>query len=200
MRVEVSGEGKKGKSSSPSVASDGLTDLEAVTLGWVLKQKSTTAYAVRVHFEKSPSARFSGSAGAIYPLMRRLETRALLCSQPTATGKRRGRLYSITPAGRQQLKKWIKGPWDVGEMFTFDPFRTRMLYLGALTSRERMAWLDRAERSLEAQDAIIRRFVDSPDNADLFVQIANDHALRENRARRAWLVAAREALGQQVET
>ena len=39
-----------------------LTDLEAAALGWIRANEPATPYAVRVHFEASPVARFSGSA------------------------------------------------------------------------------------------------------------------------------------------
>jgi len=44
------------------------------------------------------------SAGTLYPLLHRLEKRGLLRSVAERSGRRRRRVYQITPAGRQSLK------------------------------------------------------------------------------------------------
>ena len=47
------------------------TELEAAVLGVVWQDGPCTPYAIRQHFLESPAPRWSGSAGAIYPLVRR---------------------------------------------------------------------------------------------------------------------------------
>ena len=170
-----------------------LTELEAVTLGWVRSHEPATPYAVRTHCERSPSARFSGSAGAIYPLMRRLEKQGLLRSEAVSTGKRRGRAYRVTREGRRALKVWLQGPLEPRAMFSFDPFRTRMIYLGQLTPRERQRWLDDAEQCLHEQLRLVADY-ETEAGDDPFHRLANDNARRDIRARLAWLRAARAKL------
>lgn len=170
-----------------------LTELEGITLGWIRGHEPATPYAVRVQFEQSPSSRFTGSAGAIYPLMRRLEKRGLLASEPTATGRRTGRAYRVTPEGTRALRAWLKSPLEPADMFTIDPLRTRVLYLQHLGPAERDAWVDKAERCLREQLALISDY-EALHADDPFHRLANDNARRETRARLAWIRAVRAAL------
>ena len=74
-----------------------LTELEGTVLGLVWARQPCTPYRVRREFTDSPSPYWSGSAGAIYPLMARLESAGLLRSAPHATGERGSRRYRLTP-------------------------------------------------------------------------------------------------------
>ena len=58
---------------SPVTAARGLSELEAVVLGLVWSDGPCTAYAVRRTVQASLSAQWSGSAGAVYPAVARLE-------------------------------------------------------------------------------------------------------------------------------
>ena len=170
-----------------------LTDLEAVCLGCVTTRGPCTAYFVRRQFQKSPSSRFTGSAGAIYPLLRRLEERGLLTAESTATGKRQAVEYAVTRAGRTALKAWLRSSLAPGDVATDDPLRTRMLFLEALPPAARLEWLDAAEAAVRAQaDAIAAYEASAPETP--FTRLANDNARRLDRARLAWLAKAREML------
>ncbi|HZE88705.1 MAG TPA: PadR family transcriptional regulator, partial [Verrucomicrobiae bacterium] len=70
-------------------ARKGLSELEGATLGVVWSEQPCTPYAIRRVFQTSPSPFWSGSAGAIYPLVERLETRGLVRAEATMTGRRR---------------------------------------------------------------------------------------------------------------
>lgn len=169
-----------------------LTDLEAAALGFVSSLGPCTAYRIRKCFLDSPSARFSGSAGAIYPLLSRLEERGYVTSSEVKTGKRPARAYAITRDGKQALRTWLR---DVDPAVTFadDPLRTRMLYLSELPPAARTAWFDDAEASIRSQEARIDAFA-ARLPATPFVHQANENARRLNRARLRWLEAARTAL------
>jgi DNA-binding PadR family transcriptional regulator len=49
-----------------------LTDLEGAVLADVATRGTATSYAVAQTFSQSPSEYWSGSAGAVYPLVKRL--------------------------------------------------------------------------------------------------------------------------------
>ena len=177
--------------------SSDLTELEAVTLGCVASQGAVTAYQVRQRFLRSPSARFSGSAGAIYPLLKRLETRAFVSSRKAPTGKRPAREYSIMRAGRAALRAWLRNSLEPAEVVVDDPLRTRMLFLDQLSPAARLEWLDQAEQAVRDQTELMANYekenvFDSP-----FAQLATENARRLNRARLAWLSHARERLTQE---
>jgi DNA-binding PadR family transcriptional regulator len=93
----------------------------------------------------SPSPYWSGSAGAIYPLVARLEAAGLLKSEPHATGSRRASHYRVTAKGRAALAAWLGDPEnDLVTGVPPDPLRTRMPFLEVLPAPERRAYLDRA--------------------------------------------------------
>ena len=81
-----------------------LSELEGVALGIIHKHQPCTAYATRMKLRASPSSHWRASAGAIYPLLARLEDEGLIEATEDA-GDRRGRmLLTTTPAGRKALK------------------------------------------------------------------------------------------------
>ncbi len=126
-----------------------LSDLEHAVLGIVWIEQPCTAYAVRVVFQKSPSAHWSGSAGAIYPLIRRLERDRLLRSAARRGDKRGTRLYRLTDGGLAALKAWLRPPLPpVSGLINMDPLRVRIRFLGALPKRERRAVVGEAQDKL----------------------------------------------------
>ena len=58
------------------------SELEGAVLGVIWQEGPCTAYTIRKQFVASPSPQWSGSAGAIYPLVRRLEKKRLLALTP----------------------------------------------------------------------------------------------------------------------
>ena len=133
-----------------------LSELEGAVLGVISLVGPCTAYAVRRVFLRSPSTRWSGSAGAIYPLVRRLERRGMLSSKPHTTGRRRGRDYELTSEGHGTLRGWIGPPFSAeASGIPPDPLRTRLSFLAVLPDEQREAFLSRAEETIraEARDA-----------------------------------------------
>ena len=112
------------------------TDLEAAVLAVVWRDGPCTAYAIRQHFRQSPTPRWSGSAGAIYPLVRRLEARGLLRSTPGKVGARNQRDCELTAEGLAALRRWLRVPSEVDTALLHDPLRTRVLFLSALSPRD----------------------------------------------------------------
>ena len=108
-----------------------LSELEGCVLGHLWKHGPCTAYAVRKEMLDSPSSQWSGSAGAIYPLLERLERRRLVSARKASRGKRAGWLYALTPTGHERLLEWLGPPLapDVVSI-AVDPLRTRV-FLGS---------------------------------------------------------------------
>ena len=128
-----------------------LTELEGSVLGLVWARQPCTPYRVRREFADSPSPHWSGSAGAIYPLMARLEAAGLLRSAAHATGGRDSRLYRATPAGRRALERWV-GPAVPDEVAGVppDPIRMRIASMEVLPPAQRRELLRQLEsRMLE---------------------------------------------------
>ena len=89
-----------------------LSELETVVLGLVWSDGPCTAYAVRRTVQASLSAQWSGSAGAVYPAVARLEKRGLIRCRDQATGQRRSQALEVTARGSRALADWL-GPDDL---------------------------------------------------------------------------------------
>jgi DNA-binding PadR family transcriptional regulator len=166
-----------------------LSELEGCVLGLVKAAGPCTPYAIRQTFLQSPSAYWSGSAGAIYPLVARLEKRGLIRSQAHREGRRRSRRYSITGAGMRALFKWLGPPfpdWVVG--IPADPLRTRLGFFEALPHKQQIEFLKHAEEQVRAQiseveeDCAQRRA-----NDDVYQYLVARGALRALVARLEWI-------------
>jgi DNA-binding PadR family transcriptional regulator len=105
--------------------SKSLTDMEAIALGVIARHAPCTAYKVQQSFLDSPSRFFSGSAGAIYPLVNRMKERGLVDSIPSSRGRRKSELLSLSERGRSAFTAWLydmRLASDAG----FDPVRARL--------------------------------------------------------------------------
>jgi DNA-binding PadR family transcriptional regulator len=118
-----------------------LTELEECTVGLVWRDGPMTAYEIARTFATSLSSYWSGSAGAIYPMVKGLQRRGLI------KGKRSGRrmLFEVTPGGLRAIRDWLRPPFapSVGGP-TFDPVRTRLFFLGALPRSQWKSVIDGA--------------------------------------------------------
>jgi DNA-binding PadR family transcriptional regulator len=140
----------------------GLSELEAVVLGLVWAQGPCTAYSVRLTVKRSLSTQWSGSAGAVYPAVVRLEDRGLIRSRAVLTGRRRSMELEITRSGIGALRTWIGPPIaEIAAGIPVDPLRTRLRFLEVLPPAKRAAFLTDAKKRLEADirrvDADYRR-------------------------------------------
>jgi DNA-binding PadR family transcriptional regulator len=176
------------------MAGHALSELEGVVLGVVWKFGPCTPHAIRSHFFASRSARFSGSAGAIYPLVARLERAALLRSRSDRRRRQRRRLYEITTAGRRRLVTWISPPFreqDVGALH--DPIRARVYFLAALPAPERRRFLRDAETGLRRTLELMKQDLAGYRHAGSHLSVlAMRGAIGLARAQLRWLAAIRD--------
>lgn len=167
------------------------TDLEAFALGLIWRHGPCTAYTVRKLMADSPSTQWSASAGAIYPLVRRLEKRGLLKSLAARGDARNARRYAATPRGVAALRTWIGPPLpEAAITVAYDPLRSRARFLGALGPDERRAWIAAALDALNVVAERVRRW------DELYSAEGDPHAASMTRSgeldvqsRREWLRA-----------
>lgn len=88
------------------------TRLEQTLLGLLAMEPKAGYDLVRI-FETTPMGHFSGSPGAIYPALARLEEEGLLRSDMEGGGARPRRVYSVTDAGHARLDGWLRAPITV---------------------------------------------------------------------------------------
>ena len=115
-----------------------LTELEGCVLGEISEKGSCTAYALRQAFLRSLTPFWSGSAGAIYPLIRRLEKRGLIWAEAHKTGRRPSKLFQLTAKGLAALRGWLQPPLPPESVgVPMDPLRSRLRFLKILTVEQR---------------------------------------------------------------
>ncbi len=174
-----------------------LTELEGCTLGLIWERGPCTPYAIRKVYKASPNPHWSGSAGAIYPLVRRLEERGLAQSREDYNGERRRDLYQITEAGLDALRSWL-GPelTPVTVSIPVDPLRTRIRFLGALHPSERIAFVDNVRQELQAQirEAEAKaKAIDEHDEPFRFLMPRG--VIMMSKARLSWINEVQQLLG-----
>jgi DNA-binding PadR family transcriptional regulator len=173
-----------------------VTELEGSVLGVVWEEGPCTAYVVRKVFVDSPSPYWSGSAGAVYPLLARLERHGLVRSQAHSVGRRPSRRFAVTPRGLRRLQRWLGPPfadWILG--VPMDPLRTRLSFLAALPAARRAAFLAEAERKVMGYLRMAEREVAGMRaGGDLYSHLVSKGVLGSLQARLAWLRATRRRL------
>lgn len=165
------------------------TELESTVLGVVWLRGPCTAYVVRQEFLASASAHWSGSAGAIYPLLARLEQHGLIKSKESEWGRGSKKEFSITRRGLTSLRSWIGPPlpdWTAAP--TFDPVRTRLSFIGALPPEKRREFVAEARRNLERELLRIREAVATFNvQEDPYEYLSTLGTLHELEGRQRWL-------------
>lgn len=165
------------------------SELECFVLGLVWQLGPASAYDIRTQMQKSPSTQWSGSAGAIYPLIRRLARRRLITGRREHVG-RRGRVrYQIAAAGLRVLRAWVGPPFlPFAITVSHDPLRSRARFLAALTPAQRRRWVKAAEAALSAVETRVRRWHTLHASAgDPYLAILTRHGELDVAARRKWL-------------
>lgn len=164
------------------------SELECFVLGVIWQLGPCSPYDIRRHLAASPSTQWSASAGAIYPLVKKLEQRKLLRARDQATGKRPRRMYVITPAGRRVLQAWV-GPPLASEAISvaYDPLRTRARFLGVASAAQRQAWVKAAEAALAEVERRVQEWQSSYGGDDPFLRLMTRTGELDVQSRRVWL-------------
>jgi DNA-binding PadR family transcriptional regulator len=176
---------------------DRVSELEGCVLGIIWEYGSCTPYNIRRKFLISPNPEWSGSAGAIYPLVKRLEARGWIRSKEKETsGGRRSREYSLTATGRKIFHAWLGPPLSLSTIgVPSDPLRTRIEFLYSLSPPDRRNFLSDAIRQIQEQIRVIRKDLKRREKAGtLPAYVAGVGALKMMRARLNWLLHARRIL------
>ena len=164
-----------------------LTELEGTVLGVIFRRQPCTPYQVRREFTDSPSTFWSGSAGAIYPLVARLEASGLVRSNRHATGSRKSRLYRLTPSGRKALGRWVGDTSPDILSVPPDPVRTRIAYMTVLPLEDRLLYLENVVAGMEdflarfEEDYVERRA------GDRYTELMAKGAMAMHRSRIRWI-------------
>ncbi len=164
-----------------SLTSTKLTELEGAVLTEIGRRGHRTRFKVRRAFETSPSSSWSGSAGAVYPAISRLEQAGLILMEPGAS-KRGTRLLSLSPLGEAALSAWALDG-ETACAIGSGPFRLRA-GLWSIASQS-----TRGEIASTMRDAIGSELAKLENRGDLddVERTGNELAIRLQRLRLEWL-------------
>ncbi len=163
----------------------GLTELEGAILSEIEHRGHRTAFQVRRAFAESFSLEWRGSAGAVYPAVRRLEGEGLLAASEPAGG-RKTRSLALTSIGREALSNWARDPL-LSSSSGVDPFRLRAGIWSLLPEPERNALLSDVKAQIEHQIALIESHVSGLDPVEVIrVELALEHQRDRLRQIERW--------------
>ncbi len=177
-----------------------LTDLEALILGILNQRGPITTYAVSKVFADSLTSRWSGSAGAIYPAMKRLEARGLVEFRQGQQGRRQHKSVALTTGGRKALRAWVRPPFSDGVGGpSEDPLRSRVFSLDLLTPALRQEFLVHSialvQEELERADEVLEELEAAGDELGV---LGLEGVRFELRARLEWLRMVKRRIGRLV--
>jgi DNA-binding PadR family transcriptional regulator len=163
--------------------------LEIAVLGVISLHQPCSGYGIRKVFERSPSGHWSGSTGAIYPLLRRLEKEGLIQSALRRGDGRSSRSYRLSRNGKSELVKWLQPPLPDGrDLMPIDPLRVRVRFLGVLSPEQRLAVIHDARATLKQHMAEINSLAEHEKNGDdTLGYLSHRSAILSMKAQLAWL-------------
>ena len=175
-----------------------LTLLEYALLGLV-RQRAMSGYDIGRLFEETPLAHFSSSPGAIYPALKRLDSRGLLQAEmDSATEARPRRLYSLTTAGARVLDDWLRQPVSREEVVRrSDTPILRFSLMEGLPSDRILDYLRGYRDVLESYLAEVEGYISVLDDPDrVHTRLSLEYGMAGLRSEIEWIDRAVKRLGQ----
>jgi PadR family transcriptional regulator, regulatory protein AphA len=121
--------------------------LKYALLGF-LTTEPASGYQIAQEFGDSMGWFWYASHSQIHPELQRLEERGLVTSEVSDADGRGTRIYSITPAGEAELKKWLAAETEYPPVR--DPERIRLIFADMLDVAEIRAHLEQHRKHNEA--------------------------------------------------
>jgi DNA-binding PadR family transcriptional regulator len=159
--------------------------LRIAALG-LLAQEPGSGYDLLKHFEKSMANVWPATQSQLYGELNKLADAGLI--EVSDIGPRGRKEYSITGAGREELRRWVMNPQDD------PPFRSpgllRVFLLGEIPTQDARAHLvavaERAEAEVKRLEEL-RDSIDWTDGSSLFYgRAALEYGLRSNAMEADW--------------
>ena len=141
-----------------------LTELEGAILSEIQHRGQKTAFQVRRAFAVSFSLEWKGSAGAVYPAVKRLEQRGFIQAS-VAQGGRGTRTLSLTEEGNEELMSWACDPVRASSI-GIDPFRLRSGIWTELAPGQRKKVFTKIRKEIEANIPVLERYVTEIDRIE----------------------------------
>jgi len=87
---------------------------EFIILGFLMS-KNMTGYDIKQKMSVSTSNFIDASFGSIYPALKRLEQKALICSEEVVTNGKLKKVYFITQQGKDEFLRWLSAPIEASK-------------------------------------------------------------------------------------
>lgn len=172
-----------------------LTTTEFVILG-LLSTGPQTGYTI-MQTLGNRSGSWSGSAGSIYPALKRLEHQGIIDGTIESVHTRLRRTYRITPVGEAMLDVWLTSPLTNDEILNQREIPLiKFLFAEQRLSREDILnWLDSYEKQMQMYSKLHRFW----NTAQLSVSSTHQQLLLEAtdmelEMQQGWVQRAREHL------
>ena len=179
-----------------------LTEFEQVLLGMIAGEPST-GYHLKQEFATTPLGIYQPSSGALYPALRRLERRGLLCAEPadsSQNGSRRRYVYHITEQGRAAHADWVRQPVNPATITTDLPLqlmRFVMMERMQLPRADVLAFLADLRDALAAYVDELEGYAATMTLPGQHVPLALDHGIATYAASLAWTKRTINALSRE---
>jgi DNA-binding PadR family transcriptional regulator len=138
-----------------------LTELEGAILSEIQNRGQNTTFRVSRAFADSHSLEWKGSAGAVYPAVKRLAEKRYLLATATKGGRGTRRL-ALTDAGCAALMEWacdVRLAASIG----IDPFRLRSGIWTELQPEQRKGLFASLRAEISASLAVLRQTLGTTD-------------------------------------
>jgi DNA-binding PadR family transcriptional regulator len=168
-----------------------LTELEGAILTEIGYRQKQTAFKVRQAFKTSASSYWQGSAGSVYPAIKRLVEKGLVLA--SAPGDARGtQALRLTAAGQATLTAWVLDAEATVSIGT-DPFRLRAGLWQTLGAKEQETHADRLLAQTRQAIALLEKY---KENQDQYESVQVELAIELQQLRLKWLKKWRDRLQQ----
>jgi DNA-binding PadR family transcriptional regulator len=167
------------------------TEFEQILLGMIAAAPST-GYDLKHAFATTPLGVYQPSSGALYPALRRLERRGLLCAEPHGpAGQERSRrrfVYHITEQGRAVHVAWVRRPVNPATITEDLPLHLmRFVMMERVATRaEVLAFLADLRDALAAWLEGLEGYATTVSFPDRHSPLALDHGIAAYAASLAW--------------
>lgn len=138
-----------------------ITELEGAILTEIGYRQKRTAFKVRQAFKNSPSSYWQGSAGSVYPAIKRLIEKNLILA--SASNDARGtQSLQLTDDGHAALTDWAM---DIPACIAMgaDPFRLRAGLWQAMDVSAQMKHAERLAVSIEQAICLLENYLNNQD-------------------------------------
>ena len=170
---------------------DAISEFEGAVLVEIHHRDRRTAFQVRRAFQLSPSSEWSGSAGAVYPAIRRLTAAGLIEAVPLPGG-RKAQSLKLTAPGLAAMEAWA-GDAARAVGVGMDPFRLRSGVWRVMPPGQRRAVLERVSLALTRAAA-----PSGGDDGDMVESARDELAALLQESRRRWIEAELAAIGEET--